>query len=151
MTDILYSDVRSWYVAFWRTTGAKPFTRDWMDEWWAWGGYRHVSAFGYSGAIDAWLHFNPQPSGIEIVAAREGDDAQFMISQILHSASVIKVERERSRIFLRRGPFTCVSAVSHLVGIPGGALTPWGLKKKLLAFGTEIPDVRVPDHTGSAA
>lgn len=147
--EVLYGDIRRWYVIFWPKTKARFPSREWLDEWWAWGGYRHVSAFGYSPRADVWVHFNPQPSGIEMVFVNEGQDAQDLLAVLLQCGDVICVEAQRSSQFLRRGPFTCVSAVSHLIGV-NGALTPWGLRKKVLALAAEKNHGPLPDDTRCA-
>lgn len=121
-------DIKSWYVVFHRSKG----------EWWALGGYRHVSCFGYSPGANCWVHVNPDHRKQNTVLIPNTEYMDMAIAGLSQIGSVVRVPANRPE---RNGLFrlmTCVSVVSHTIGHRHRALTPWGFRRHLLSIGEEV-------------
>ena len=140
------SDISRWYVVFWpaRFPGARIWTLDFWREPWAVGGYRHVSAFGFSPGANAWVHFDPTPAGISLRMVKNGPDADDLISALINGTDVVKINAKKAPLgpirFAFRGPFTCVTIIKHLIGCDSGAFTPSALKAYLSRTQLECRD-----------
>lgn len=132
-----------WYVVFWKSNIDRVSWRDlafWSD-FWAFGGYHHVSAFGYDARADVWVHFNPDRRGLHICLIENSEEFDAFLARMFQCGSILRVSAGDRRRFLSRGAFTCVTAVKHLIGRGHGALTANGLFRNLTADKAEIVHV----------
>lgn len=136
----MISDVTKWFVVFWpkNPNGRSIFYREWWEDWWAIGGWRHVSAFGFSPTTGCWVFVNPQPNGLQILSMPDSDDLDDIIGPMLAYCSVIEVDAKPAKRYPRLPLFNCVSIIRHLIGSGGGALSPWGLRTYLLRTCKEV-------------
>lgn len=141
-------DIGKWFVVFWpkNPNGRSIFHREWWEDWWALGGWRHVSAFGYSASSGCWIFVNPQPDGLHLRSVPDGDDANDIIASMLTYCSVVEVDARPARRYPRLSPFNCVSIIAHLIGGARGALSPWGLRTYLLRTCKEVSHGLSPGH-----
>jgi hypothetical protein len=98
-------------------------------------GFRHVFAFAYDTTTGTWIVFDPTLEGF-IVRPLPRSAVDAMIADLmLRDAVILKCKAEgksprRPRLFA-----TCVTVVSHLLGLPGCAVRPYGLYRMLLKRG----------------
>lgn len=98
------------------------------ETWWghiaACGTYKHVRAFGYVAASDAYIFYDVQFDGTRLCIAR-GDHARRLMADWTQDADVLSVEA-RPGLNCQRWwqPLLCTTATAHLVGLPSGALRP---------------------------
>lgn len=110
------------------------------------GRYKHVSAFGWSAGLRAWLFYDVSWRGTKMVLLPEGKTADDRIADWSRSASVLRFQARDYQPFVPK-LLTCVSAMTHLLGVRGAVQTPVGLWKLLLSEGATV----VWEHNGGIA
>lgn len=117
-----------WFVVFDRTTRL----------WWLrlLPGFKHVMAFGYCPVLDIWLVYNVVWSGTRITAMPHDQPTKDALTLIMSAGETIRIAPPRHRPHpLSRVGFTCVAAVTHLLGLRCVAVTPTRLYRFLLSNG----------------
>lgn len=120
-----------WTLAFHRTSP------------WFWvrllaiGRYKHVSAFAWVQPYGMWVWYDITLFGTKIILLPDSQQALAWLTAQTADADLVKVSTGKSRMPLL-APFYCVSAVKHLVGIPGGALLPTTLFDDCLRHGGKL-------------
>jgi len=99
------------------------------------GTYKHVRAYAFVPAMKAWLFYDVSLSATVIYAAPDGLTAEAYIGDFVRDADLVSVKPRRGTRRPQFRPFTCVSAIAHLVGIRSGALRPDRLYRDVLAAG----------------
>lgn len=113
------------------------------DRWWIrWlpGRFKHVRAFGYCHETDCYIFYDPALRTVMFTA--RGTNAHLLMMEWAKDATVLimaPLPLERVRL----GPFSCVTAIASLLGLPGGALLPTSLYRQCLANGAEMLDGRI--------
>lgn len=110
------------------------FTRPWRD--WH-GAFGHVEAWGCDEA-GSWAFVDPRSTGLQVAVLyrfEDVEDALTMLNQRCDQILWMPVLLKPFSVPLH-GPMTCASICGSLVGLR--ALSPWGLRRKLLAKGAEI-------------
>lgn len=132
---------RLWLVFFHEAEGAPWWSRFLQP------GYRHVSAAAWFDDQERWVYVNPARTGTVIHLYRE-DEFDGRLGQLMEdSALVLRIPSIEAR---RSTPFGwwCTGAIKALLGVRGGALSPWRLSRHLLRHGAEtvpIPRARSDD------
>lgn len=130
-----------WIVVFCRNTQTR-----WV-RWLALGRYKHVRAYAYLPAMRAWIFYDVSLSITGIYAAPDDAAAEAYIGKFTADADLISI-RPAPSSGLRLAPFSCVSAIKHLIGLRSGALRPDALFRDCLAAGGELLGRR---HTASTS
>ena len=163
-TDVIGTPTR-WMLVFNRQAIS------WWTNFIAFGRYKHVRAFGYVHAADAYVFYDVQFSGTVIQIAR-GDGARALMLEWTANADVLRwdagTNAGKTPAFLRQffRPLICTTAIAHLIGLPGALLTlrPDALYRACIESGavaihgltgqsTPAPagsDARQPDGDGAA-
>lgn len=125
---------RRWFVAFHRTS---PY---WWVRLLAAGRYKHVSAFAWVPEVRLWLVYEVAISGTRLVLLPDGENATRRLAELTLDADLlhISVEKYNRKYNCRPMPFSCVSAVAHLIGIRRCVATPTGLWRLCLEHGGEV-------------
>lgn len=102
-----------------------------------WGFLGHVEVFGYT-RDDTWIFFDPARVRSKLIAVHKHDEVEeLMAMRFREKTEVLRTSFSRERtfppIFL---PMNCVSQCASLIGVR--ALTPWGLRRRLLQNGAEV-------------
>jgi hypothetical protein len=120
----------TWTLAFHRTT----------PHWWvrllAVGRFKHVSAFAWVAPYGMWIYYDIRLAGTQIILLPDSETATAWLVAQTEDADLVQMPTSRNipnpRIQL--SPFSCVSAIRHLIGIRSGAL-PSSLYRACLAHG----------------
>lgn len=124
-------EIKNWLVVFHMRTRSR-----WV-RWLVPGRFKHVSAFGYSAKARTWVFFDPTLALSRIVVLPDGNDAERMMAEATDGCAVLKIDARPSRNRFR--PYLCcTSMISHLLGLPGGALLPEWLWSQCLRNGATI-------------
>lgn len=110
------------------------FTKPWRH----WHGvFGHVEAWGRD-EDGSWVFVDPQSSGMQITVMFRFEDVQDTLTMLNQRCSEILWLPQPIEKFVVpiHGPMTCAAVCGSLVGIR--ALSPWGLRRKLLAKGAEV-------------
>jgi hypothetical protein len=115
------------------------FSRETRHRWVGWltpGRYKHVRAYGYIPGMACWQFFDLHLNGLSLAVVRDGPAARAVLSEWMASADLMRIPRLGP---MRRPPLilTCVAAVRHLIGLPGGTLRPDALWRDCLRNGGE--------------
>ena len=127
-----------WNVAF----IGRPVEHWWdvLSPWWA----RHVVAFGYVPAVDAWVIVNP---GVERTAVAAVPDRAFRggveAAALADMTTMVRIEAGACRASEGRVLQTCATIVARVIGRKS-AWRPVGLLKHLKAEGAEV----IHEHQG---
>lgn len=131
MEEVAIGAATTWVLVFCRHSPVW-----WVDR--LPGRYKHVRAYAYLPPMRAWLFYDVSLSGTAIYAAPDGKEAEAYIGRFVRDADLVSVKpRLAARRRPRLGPFTCVSATAHLIGLRTGALRPDRLYRDVLAAGGE--------------
>lgn len=124
-------EIRTWLVVF-HTRSASRWVR-----WFVPGRFKHVSAFGYSAKARTWVFFDPTLACTKIILLPDGPAAEQKLAEATDGCAVLKIESRPSTTRFR--PYLCcTSMISHLLGLPGGALLPDWLWSQCLRNGAAI-------------
>lgn len=121
-----------WTVVFHRKS-----SRRWID-WLAFGEFKHVSAFAYLAGIRAWLVYDVQHSGTQLVVIPDCDTAISLLDRMYGDCLQVRMRRGEGGPGGARLGFFCVPAVKHLLRIRSSALRCNALLRHLLANGGEV-------------
>jgi len=99
------------------------------------GTYKHVRAYAFVPPLSSWLFYDVSLSGTVIYTAPDGAAAEAYIGEFTRDADLVGFRPVPGTKRLRIRPFTCVSAIAHLVGVRSGALRPDRLYRDLVAAG----------------
>jgi hypothetical protein len=124
-------EIKTWLVVFHERAAT------WWVNWLVPGRFKHVSAFGYSVKARTWVFFDPQITYSRIVILPDGSDAERRMAEYTADAAVLKIDHRPSRVRFRP-VLCCTSMISHMLGLPGGALLPDRLWSHCLRNGAEI-------------
>lgn len=139
----------TWILAFHRTSP------HWWVRWLACGRYKHVSAFAWLAPLRQWIVYEIGVAGTRIVILPDSQAATDRLNLFTADADLVAMPKRPTRVSLM--PFSCVSAVKHLIGLRCGALRVNALYRECLAHGGELihgaaPTVAEPaDLAGCAA
>lgn len=108
----------------------------------AFGKFKHVSAFAYVPGVRAWLVFDVQYRNIRTVILPDSVAGNAVLAALTVDSEIVQVRRRggRHQILLRLLPWSCVPAICHLLGLPGGALRPDALYRYCLRIGGKVID-----------
>ncbi len=111
------------------------------SSWWAdlvaMGRYKHVRAFGWVAASDAWIFYDVQ-FGRTILSVARGDGARRLMLEWCGDADVLVVSNPGQKVHLLTRfpvPLLCTTSIAHLIGLPGRALRPDALYRKAIRNG----------------
>lgn len=128
-------EIKEWFVCFHRTC-SHPFWQRFIP-----GRWKHVRAFAFSHGAQCWIFYDVWLlGGTRITLAPAGEAGDDLVGQYTRAALVVKLTRQPDRklpITSRFG-FWCVTAVRHLLNLPGGALLPETLLRDLLRTGASV-------------
>ena len=98
-------------------------------------GFRHVFAFAFDTNTCTWIVFDPTLEGFVVRPIPRSVVDDMIADLMLRNATILKCRVEgkgprRPRLFA-----TCVTVISHLLGLPGCAVRPIGLYRMLLKRG----------------
>ncbi len=114
------------------------------------GRFKHVRAFGLVPGQRVWVFFDVNLGGLTIACARDKSVEQDALMQAwMKDCEVIHIARKARRGLPRWPVYSCVSAVSHLLGLRG-ALRPDRLRAECLRNGGTIFDGRYEAEAGDA-
>src|SRR5260221_718515 len=85
------------------------------------GKYKHVRAYGYIPGMRKWQFFDVHLNGITLAVVDDGPAARAVLVDWIRDADLIRIKR-LGPSGRPPQPFTCVSAIRHLLGLPGGTL-----------------------------
>jgi hypothetical protein len=111
-----------------------------VRTWWVRaipGRFKHVSVFAYAPNCSIWLFYEVSINGTRLILLPNGQHEE-TLSAITAESSVLKFKRLPTPNPVIRPGFWCVTAISHLLGLPSGALRPDALWRQLLREGAEI-------------
>lgn len=119
-----------WTLVFSRETRSR-----WV-RWVVWGKYKHVRAYGYIPGMKAWVLYDVHFNGTSLAVVKDGDAVRAVLVEWMTNADLMRIRRVGPA---RRFPvfFCCTSAISHLIGLPGGTLRPDALWRDALRNGGE--------------
>jgi hypothetical protein len=121
-----------YFVGFWR-----PW-KSWM------GMFGHVEMWGYT-IDDTWFFLDPRGMGAKLYITHLHDEVEAQIlARIEVCETILKLQPHDRTLFPLHGPLTCAAIVGHHLGVR--ALTPSGLKRRLLAIGAEVIHARSPER-----
>jgi hypothetical protein len=123
-----------WLICFARCSGL----------WWVDlipGTYKHVRAFAYTAETDCYVFYDPCLRTTMVTA--RGAGARHLMEAWARNAAILTMT-PLSAQRLRLSPFSCVTAIASLLGLPGGALRPDGLYRQCLRHGARIVDHEKP-------
>jgi len=129
---------RHWFICFVKESQA------WWVRWLACGRYDHVRCFAAIGGMNLWVFYDVTLKGVTLQVARDGPAAEKLIAAWIAGADVLHFERREAGGLPRWPVWSCVTAVKHLVGLPGGALRPDRLWRDLVAHGARTFDDAKP-------
>ena len=118
-----------WFVVFHETTKSR------LVSLFAFGRFKHVTAFGYCAGFKAWLHVDPQFGRLRLSLL-----SQEQAVALSRDAVLVKVAPACGINFLGRIGLYCVPTIRYLLGLPCVALTPTGLYRQILRNGGILID-----------
>jgi hypothetical protein len=113
------------------------FCRESKSRWirlLACGRYKHVRAYAFVPALRAWLFYDVTLSNTLVMALPDGSEAEAYLCEFTRGADLVSMAPRPWKGW-RFSPFSCVSAVKQLIGLPSGALRPDALYRDCLAAG----------------
>lgn len=123
--------------------------------------FRHVFALRPAHGFDGWILFNPHSLCVDILEMRGSTYVELLLEhQRQGYCRVLAVQAQRPKAWKIRSALSCVSVVSHLLGIECGLFsTPWklyriiarGLAKKEVVVGGFLSSPKAPDTSASDA
>lgn len=123
-------------------------------------GFRHVFALRPAEGFEGWIVVNPHATCIDLLEVT-GHAYRDLLSQRRREGycEILAVRARRPETWPLRITLSCVSVVSHLLGIDCGVFTtPWRLYRKLvgrpegmggLFKGPRVPDTAAPSSSSS--
>lgn len=122
-----------WYVAFVDSAQTAWWLR-WLKP-----GFRHCEAFAWDEASGRWVVAGAHLD-VSVVRALTNEMFAAYQAELHRRGAVIVLANAQGGGRWRPAPFSCVSLVASLLGLPGlCAVRPYGLYRKLLALGaTEV-------------
>src|SRR5262245_30080932 len=118
-----------WVLVFQRHADA------WWCRWLACGRYKHVQAYAYVPGLKMWLLYDVRQGKTDLVVARDGPEAEWLIKEFSRGADLISMPVGLSSGQWFRVGFWCVPAIKHLIGLRSGALRPDALWRDCIAAG----------------
>lgn len=123
----------TWVLAFHRTT-----TYRWL-RWIAIGPYKHVSAFAWVRPYGMWVYYDVRLIGTQLILLPDSQQATAWLTSQTADADLVNFRRLNcGGKNYHLAPFSCVSAVKHLIGLRSGALLPTTLFDHCLRHGGEL-------------
>lgn len=125
-----WNPIPEWYIAF------TDFGRNVWYSRFLRAGFRHCSAFAADRESGMWIVLDPMLDGAYV--------RTFTNQQIIHwinglkaggNATILLAKCDRHKVIVPRLMLTCVSILSHLLGLKTCAVTPRQLYGHLLANG----------------
>lgn len=130
-----------WFVVF-DPVAANPWVQRLVP-----GRFKHVRACAFVPVLRLWLFYDVALANTLVLALPDGEEAERYIATFTAGCEQIAmVPRRYGRPRLL--PFTCVSAVKHLIGLNSGALRPDALYRDCLAAGGTLLAQRYTAGTG---
>jgi hypothetical protein len=105
------------------------------------GRFKHVRAFGCVPECDTWVFYDPCLRTTVFLA--RGAGARHLMLEWSRDAAVLAMT-PLPREHLRVSPFSCVTAIQSILGLPGGALRPDALYRQCLRNGAQIVATAIP-------
>jgi hypothetical protein len=128
-------DIAEWFICFHSENRPRLWSR--LIP----GRFKHVRAFAWSAGVRVWVFYDVWLfGGTRITLAPGGPIGDRMVGEYVRGARVLKLTRFPNRkpsLRMRLG-FWCVTAVRHLVNLPGGALLPERLWRDCLRHGAQV-------------
>ncbi len=122
-----------WFIVFHRDSDR------WWVRWLAAGRYKHVSAFGFNSNTQTWTFFSFLTGRLRIVTVTDRQ-ANRLLAVYSREGCVVRMPApaKDDHTFRPKLLFTCVSAMAHLVGLPGCALRPDAFLRQCLRNGGSV-------------
>jgi hypothetical protein len=128
-------EITEWFISFHASCRSRFWARATP------GKFKHVRAFAWSSGVRAWVFYDVWLfGGTRITLAPGGPIGDKAVGEFVSGASVLKLSRlpDRKPSLRMRVGFWCVTAVRHLVNLPGGALLPDALWRDCLRNGAQV-------------
>ena len=127
--------VREWFVAFVDARSA------WYHRFLK-RGFRHVFAFGYQPSAGRWLLYDLGFEGTNLRILRGAEVDALATTVANEGGRVLRAQVQDCFVGQPRLLASCVTAIAHLLGLPGCAVTPYALYRQLLRHGAQPAFVR---------
>ena len=128
-------EITEWFLAFYPTCRSRFWERVTP------GRFKHVRAFAWSEGVRVWVFYDVWLfGGTRITLAPAGPIGDEAVGKYVSGAHVLKLTKfpDRKPGLSARLGFWCVTAMRHLVNLPGGALLPDTLWRDCLRNGAQV-------------
>lgn len=97
--------------------------------------YRHVACYGWAADAGAWVLIDPAENVCFATAVSQAGLEVWLTANAGEITSIVNI-KPVNRFEGWRRPFPwCTSIISHVIGLPGGALRPQALRRDLFRHG----------------
>lgn len=131
--DLAACEPAEWFVVFHRDSDK------WWVRWLAAGRFKHVSAFGFNANTQTWTFFSFLTGRLRVLTVSDRQ-ADRLLDYYSRLGAVVRMKAPDAYEQAVRPKLivSCVSAVAHLLGLPGCTLRPDALFRQCLRNGGTI-------------